>query len=180
VIENQQIKDLPLNGRSVASLLALVPGAIDSGGGNLGAIRFAGRGVDDTNIRLDGIDATGIRAQNTNVSCGWSPYRVRRRAESRHPALWRGQRRHSRCAGRSRLQVRQQHLSWKLLLLLPEQCRRCHRHPLNPQLNTSTLIAEAKRASSVVGLPALLRFEGPAHPIYQEPGQARRRPTHGT
>ena len=68
VIENQQIKDLPLNGRSVASLLALVPGAIDSGGGNLGTIRFAGRGVDDTNFRLDGIDATGIRAQNTNPS----------------------------------------------------------------------------------------------------------------
>jgi Carboxypeptidase regulatory-like domain/TonB-dependent Receptor Plug Domain len=66
VVQNQQIKDLPLNGRSVASLLALVPGAIDSGGGNLSTIRFAGRGTDDTNFRLDGVDATGIRAQNSN------------------------------------------------------------------------------------------------------------------
>jgi hypothetical protein len=66
VVQNQQIKDLPLNGRSVASLLALVPGAIDSGGGNLSTIRFAGRGTDDTNFRLDGVDATGIRAQNTS------------------------------------------------------------------------------------------------------------------
>jgi len=68
VIQNQQIKDLPLNGRSVASLLALVPGAIDSGGGTLSTIRFAGRGTDDTNFRLDGVDATGIRAQNPNAT----------------------------------------------------------------------------------------------------------------
>lgn len=68
VIQNQQIKDLPLNGRNVASLLALVPGAIDSGGGTLSTIRFAGRGTDDTNFRLDGVDATGIRAQNPNAT----------------------------------------------------------------------------------------------------------------
>jgi hypothetical protein len=68
VIQNQQIKDLPLNGRNIASLLALVPGAIDSGGGTLSTIRFAGRGVDDTNFRLDGVDATGIRAQNPNAN----------------------------------------------------------------------------------------------------------------
>ncbi|HEX4577464.1 MAG TPA: carboxypeptidase regulatory-like domain-containing protein, partial [Edaphobacter sp.] len=68
VIQNQQIKDLPLNGRNVASLLALVPGAIDSGGGTLSTIRFAGRGNDDTNFRLDGVDATGIRAQNPNAT----------------------------------------------------------------------------------------------------------------
>ena len=68
VVQNQQVKDLPLNGRNVASLLSLVPGAIDSGGGTLNSIRFAGRGTDDTNFRLDGVDATGIRAQNTNVT----------------------------------------------------------------------------------------------------------------
>jgi hypothetical protein len=68
VVETQQIKDLPLNGRNVASLLALVPGAIDSGGGTLSSIRFAGRGTDDTNFRLDGVDASGIRAQNPNTT----------------------------------------------------------------------------------------------------------------
>lgn len=68
VVQNQQIRDLPLNGRNVASLLSLVPGAIDSGGGTLSTIRFAGRGTDDTNFRLDGVDATGIRAQNTNAT----------------------------------------------------------------------------------------------------------------
>lgn len=68
VVETQQIKDLPLNGRNIASVLALVPGAIDSGGGSLSSIRFAGRGDDDTNFRLDGIDATGIRAQDPNAT----------------------------------------------------------------------------------------------------------------
>ncbi len=66
VIENQQIKDLPLNGRNIASLLALVPGAIDSGGASVNSIRFAGRGNDDSNFRLDGVDATGISHQGTN------------------------------------------------------------------------------------------------------------------
>jgi len=68
VIENQQIRDLPLNGRNIASLMALVPGAIDSGGGSLSSVRFAGRGNDDTNFRLDGIDATGIATQSQDTT----------------------------------------------------------------------------------------------------------------
>jgi hypothetical protein len=68
VIENQQIQDLPLNGRNIAGLLALVPGAIDSGGASISSIRFAGRGNDDSNFRMDGVDNTGIRAQNLNAS----------------------------------------------------------------------------------------------------------------
>jgi hypothetical protein len=68
VIQNQQIKNLPLNGRNISSLLALVPGAIDSGGASITSIRFAGRGNDDSNFRLDGVDATGISHQGTNAS----------------------------------------------------------------------------------------------------------------
>jgi len=71
VIQNQQIKDLPLNGRSVASLLALVPGAIDSGGGTLGTIRFAGRGTDDMNFRLDGVDATAFVRRMRTLCFAW-------------------------------------------------------------------------------------------------------------
>lgn len=67
-IDNRQIESLPQNGRSISSLLALVPGAIDSGGGSLSTIRFVGRGTDDTNFRFDGVDATGIRAQNNSTS----------------------------------------------------------------------------------------------------------------
>lgn len=67
-IDNRQIESLPQNGRSISSLLALVPGAIDSGGASLSSIRFAGRGTDDTNFRFDGVDATGIKASNNSTS----------------------------------------------------------------------------------------------------------------
>ncbi|MBO0799348.1 MAG: TonB-dependent receptor, partial [Blastocatellia bacterium] len=59
-IERKQISELPLNGRNWYSLTALAPGAIDSGGSNMRSIRFAGRGTDENNFTLDGVDATGI------------------------------------------------------------------------------------------------------------------------
>src|SRR5581483_8292906 len=48
------------NGRNWATLTALVPGAVDTGGSNQRSIRFAGRGRDDDNFTYDGIDATNI------------------------------------------------------------------------------------------------------------------------
>jgi hypothetical protein len=62
-VEQKQVNDLPLNGRNWASLTALVPGAFDSGGSNQRSIRFAGRGLDDNNFTMDGVDATGILNQ---------------------------------------------------------------------------------------------------------------------
>jgi hypothetical protein len=59
-VEERAILDLPLNGRNWASLTALVPGAIDQGGSGQRTIRFAGRGRDENNYLLDGVDATGI------------------------------------------------------------------------------------------------------------------------
>ncbi|HEY2858505.1 MAG TPA: carboxypeptidase regulatory-like domain-containing protein [Terracidiphilus sp.] len=59
-IEQEQAKELPLNGRNWATLTALVPGAIDTGGSNQRSVRFAGRGRDDDNFTYDGIDATNI------------------------------------------------------------------------------------------------------------------------
>jgi outer membrane receptor protein involved in Fe transport len=61
--EQKQVTGLPLNGRNWSSLTALAPGAIDSGGSNMKSIRFAGRGLDDNNFTLDGVDATGILNQ---------------------------------------------------------------------------------------------------------------------
>ena len=60
LIERKQADELPLNGRNWASLTAYVPGAIDTGGSNQRSIRFAGRGLDDSNFSYDGIDATSI------------------------------------------------------------------------------------------------------------------------
>jgi hypothetical protein len=62
-IRPAQIDALPLNGRNWQGLLALVPGAINTGTGDARGIRFTGHGADDNNFRLDGVDATGVRNQ---------------------------------------------------------------------------------------------------------------------
>jgi hypothetical protein len=62
-IERGQIDDLPINGRNWATLTALVPGAIDNGAGDQRTIRFAGHGLDDNNLTLDGVDATAVYNQ---------------------------------------------------------------------------------------------------------------------
>ncbi len=64
VIGRRQVSNLPINGRNWTALLALVPGAIDSGGANQQTVRFAGRANDDNNFRFDGVDATGIQHQS--------------------------------------------------------------------------------------------------------------------
>ncbi|HUO26763.1 MAG TPA: carboxypeptidase regulatory-like domain-containing protein [Candidatus Aquilonibacter sp.] len=60
LIEREQADELPLNGRNWAALTAFVPGAIDTGGSNQRTIRFAGRGLDDSNWTYDGVDATNV------------------------------------------------------------------------------------------------------------------------
>jgi Carboxypeptidase regulatory-like domain len=59
-VQSIQVSQLPLNGRNITNLELLAPGAIDSGSGSQGTIRFAGNGTDDNNFRLDGVDASGI------------------------------------------------------------------------------------------------------------------------
>jgi hypothetical protein len=59
-IELHQLDDLPINGRGWATLTALAPGAIDNGAGDQRTIRFAGHGLDDNNLTLDGVDATAV------------------------------------------------------------------------------------------------------------------------
>ncbi|MBN8733397.1 MAG: TonB-dependent receptor [Acidobacteria bacterium] len=60
-IADQQIRNIPLNGRHWAALMALAPGAVNVGEGNQNAIRFFGRPRDDNNWTFDGVDATGIK-----------------------------------------------------------------------------------------------------------------------
>jgi hypothetical protein len=60
LIEKEQVDELPLNGRDWSSLTAFIPGAIDTGGSNQRAVRFAGRGLDDSSFTYDGVDATNI------------------------------------------------------------------------------------------------------------------------
>jgi hypothetical protein len=60
LIESKQANELPLNGRNWAALTAFGPGAIDTGGSNQRSVRFAGRGLDDSNFTYDGVDETSI------------------------------------------------------------------------------------------------------------------------
>ncbi len=62
-VQAVQIRELPLNGRNIANLEVLAPGAIDSGSGAQSTIRFAGQGIDDNNYRFDGVDASGVLRQ---------------------------------------------------------------------------------------------------------------------
>jgi hypothetical protein len=61
VIGASHMRDIPLNGRHWASLMALAPGAINTGEGNQQSIRFVGRARDDNNWTFDGLDATGVK-----------------------------------------------------------------------------------------------------------------------
>ncbi len=61
VIGSQQTREIPLNGRHWASLMALAPGAINTGDGSQQTIRFVGRARDDNNWTFDGLDATGVK-----------------------------------------------------------------------------------------------------------------------
>ena len=63
VIDSEQIRDIPINGRTFSTLMMLAPGAINAGGGTERDIRFNGRSRDDNNFTFDGIDASGIQEQ---------------------------------------------------------------------------------------------------------------------
>ena len=61
VIGAQQMREIPLNGRHWASLMALAAGAINTGDGSQQTIRFVGRARDDNNWTFDGVDSTGVK-----------------------------------------------------------------------------------------------------------------------
>lgn len=75
VISEDQISNLPSNGRDWASFTLLAPFAQDDGGGDQRTIRFAGRARDDNNFSIDGVDAGGIQeqAQKSQVRLQISP-----------------------------------------------------------------------------------------------------------
>lgn len=73
VVHGSQAQDLPLNGRNYVSLVALTPGAIDSGTGTQDQVRFAGLSDEDNTWHLDGIDNSGINHQYEKVAIRLQP-----------------------------------------------------------------------------------------------------------
>ncbi len=63
LVEAAQIKEIPVDGRNWASLMLLVPGAINYGDAGQRAIQFNGHSLDDSNFVFDGIDTSGVQEQ---------------------------------------------------------------------------------------------------------------------
>jgi hypothetical protein len=62
-VEATQIRELPVDGRNWASLMLLVPGAVNYGDAGQRAIQFNGHSLDDNNFVFDGIDTSGVQEQ---------------------------------------------------------------------------------------------------------------------
>jgi outer membrane receptor protein involved in Fe transport len=67
-LDSKTLSEIPINGRNWGNLMALTPGAVDTGAGNGTSVRFLGRGPDDNNYRVDGVDATSVRNQTQSKS----------------------------------------------------------------------------------------------------------------
>ncbi len=59
-VNPREVASLPLNGRQVSQLYLQAPGAVNSGSGTFGDIRFNARAVEQNIIRYDGVEGTAI------------------------------------------------------------------------------------------------------------------------
>ena len=59
-VSPREVQGLPVNGRQLASLELQAPGAVNSGTGTFGDIRFNGRAVEENAVRYDGIEGSAI------------------------------------------------------------------------------------------------------------------------
>ncbi|MCU1266115.1 MAG: hypothetical protein JWM21_2433 [Acidobacteria bacterium] len=59
-VNPREVVGLPINGRQLSQLYLQAPGAVNSGSGTFGDIRFSGRAVEQNTVRFDGIEGTAI------------------------------------------------------------------------------------------------------------------------
>jgi len=59
-VNQDEVKGLPLNGRQLSQLYLQAPGALNSGSGTFGDIRFSGRAVEQNVVRYDGVEGSAI------------------------------------------------------------------------------------------------------------------------
>lgn len=59
-VNQREVASLPLNGRQLSQLYLQAPGALNSGSGTFGDIRFSGRAVQQNAVRYDGVEGTAI------------------------------------------------------------------------------------------------------------------------
>jgi hypothetical protein len=85
-VSDTEVQNLPLNGRQVAQLYLLVPGASSTGSGTFDDMRFAGRANEQNVVRYDGIEGgTMIDANPGDVngaSAGSTSFRLSQSLEN--------------------------------------------------------------------------------------------------
>ncbi len=59
-VNPREVEGLPINGRQLSQLYLQAPGAVNSGSGTFGDVRFSGRAVEQNIVRYDGIEGTAI------------------------------------------------------------------------------------------------------------------------
>src|SRR5262245_39662058 len=59
-VNEREVTFLPINGRQLSQLYLQAPGALNSGTGTFGDIRFSGRAVQQNVIRYDGIEGSAV------------------------------------------------------------------------------------------------------------------------
>ena len=59
-VNQREVQGLPVNGRQLSQLYLQAPGAVNSGSGTFGDIRFTGRAVQQNVIRYDGVEGSAI------------------------------------------------------------------------------------------------------------------------
>lgn len=59
-VTQREVEGLPINGRQLSQLYLQAPGAVNSGTGTFGDIRFSGRAVQQNIIRYDGVEGSAI------------------------------------------------------------------------------------------------------------------------
>jgi hypothetical protein len=59
-VNPREVEGLPINGRQLSQLYLQAPGAVNSGSGTFGDIRFSGRATEQNIVRYDGIEGTAI------------------------------------------------------------------------------------------------------------------------
>src|SRR5215831_1146938 len=59
-VSPREVQGLPVNGRQLSSLALQTPGAVNSGAGTFGEIRFSGRAVEQNALRYDGIEGSAV------------------------------------------------------------------------------------------------------------------------
>jgi len=59
-VNEREVSTLPINGRQLSQLYLQAPGALNSGTGTFGDIRFSGRAVEQNIVRYDGVEGSAI------------------------------------------------------------------------------------------------------------------------